>query len=196
MRDMRHKRKNSDLRAVILETARHLFASRGYAQTSVHDIRKAAEVSIGAVYHHFDNKEAIARALLGDFAEKLTGALRDIVARHRSAHDRCLAAMAYLFAISESFPEAMDFYLFARHREFLTSDAPSLASSPLALLQKMVEDGIAKGEIRALPPRIATACLFGGALRMIRLLLEGEIEGPLMANLEEIWDCSWRAVAR
>ena len=196
MRETRLKRKDRDLRAVILETARHLFASRGYAQTSVHDIRKAAEVSIGAVYHHFDNKEAIARALLGEFTEKLTNALQDIMTRHRSAHDRCLAAMAYLFAMSESFPEAMDFYLFARHREFLTNDAAPFASSSLALLEKMVEDGIAKGEIRAQSPRIVTACLFGGALRMIRLLLEGEIEGPLMANLEEIWDCSWRAVAR
>lgn len=173
-----------------------LFATRGYAHTSVHDIRKAAEVSIGAVYHHFANKEAIARALLAEFDEKVAGALQDIRARHHTAHDRCLAAVAFLFALSESFPEATAFYLFARHGEFLTDEISHRTSPLLGQLQEMVEHGIANGEIRDMTPHVATACLFGGPLRMIRLLFDDDIKGPLLSYLEEVWDCAWRSIGK
>jgi AcrR family transcriptional regulator len=196
MYDSKEKSKRRDLRADILETALRLFADRGYAATSVHDIRKAARVSIGAVYHHFENKEAIARALHGWFTEKLTGALQDIADRHQTAHDRCLAAIAYLFALSESFPEATAFYLFPNHRDFLPEGQTLFSSPPFARLQQMVEQGIADGEIRSMPPRVAVAALFGGPLQMIRLLVEGDIQPPLMPSLENVWDCAWRAVAR
>lgn len=196
MPDVKEKRKEGEIKGRILETALHLFATRGYSETSVHDIRKAARVSIGAVYHHFDNKEAIARDLHAGFSDKLTAALRDIEIRHRTAHDRCLAAVAYLFAMSESLPEATAFYLFARHREFLSTESSLFFFRPFLALRKIVDQGMARGEIRTMSPLVAVTSLFGGPLQMIRLLFDEEIDGPLMPLLEEVWACSWRAVAR
>jgi AcrR family transcriptional regulator len=46
-------------RAAILAAARELFASQGFAATSVDDIAEAAGVAKGAVYHHFASKEAV-----------------------------------------------------------------------------------------------------------------------------------------
>jgi AcrR family transcriptional regulator len=43
----------------ILEAAKHLFAARGFATTSIDDIAARAGVKKGAVYHHFDAKEEI-----------------------------------------------------------------------------------------------------------------------------------------
>jgi AcrR family transcriptional regulator len=43
-------------RADILEKARYLFASQGYASTSAREISAAAGVTVGAMFHHFDSK--------------------------------------------------------------------------------------------------------------------------------------------
>jgi AcrR family transcriptional regulator len=50
--------------AAILASARALFAARGFELTSIDDIAERADVAKGAVYHHFDSKEAVFTAVL------------------------------------------------------------------------------------------------------------------------------------
>ena len=47
----------------LLAAARELFAADGYAATSLDAIAEAAGVTKGAVYHHFESKRAIFRAV-------------------------------------------------------------------------------------------------------------------------------------
>jgi AcrR family transcriptional regulator len=49
-------------RGVLIDTAQQLFAERGYAGTSTTDIVAAAQVTRGALYHHFEDKEDLFRA--------------------------------------------------------------------------------------------------------------------------------------
>jgi len=48
-------------RAALLDEATRLFATRGYAGTSLEDVAVASQVTRGAVYHHFDGKQALFR---------------------------------------------------------------------------------------------------------------------------------------
>src|ERR1700756_2415026 len=43
-------------RTALLETARRLFGARGYAAVGTEEIVRAAGVTRGALYHHFDGK--------------------------------------------------------------------------------------------------------------------------------------------
>ncbi|MCU0311733.1 MAG: TetR family transcriptional regulator [Acidimicrobiales bacterium] len=43
-------------RASLVELAAELFATRGYLETSIRDIARAAELTTGAIYGHFRNK--------------------------------------------------------------------------------------------------------------------------------------------
>jgi AcrR family transcriptional regulator len=52
--------------ADILAAARRLFAGAGFDGTSIDDIAARAGVAKGAVYHHFDSKEAIFTRVLED----------------------------------------------------------------------------------------------------------------------------------
>lgn len=56
--------KSSETRKAILEAARTLFLSQGYHGTSMRQIAQSASVTIGAIYHHFADKEAIFQAIL------------------------------------------------------------------------------------------------------------------------------------
>jgi len=51
-------------RAALLDGATFLFAARGYAGTSLEDVASASQVTRGAVYHHFEGKQALFEAVL------------------------------------------------------------------------------------------------------------------------------------
>ena len=40
----------------LLEAAKNLIAANGYENTKIEDICQIAQVSVGAFYHHFDEK--------------------------------------------------------------------------------------------------------------------------------------------
>ncbi len=60
-------------KAAILDAARSLFVSRGFDATSVDDIARESQVSKGAVYHHFQDKQEV-------FVEVYRGAEQAVVA--------------------------------------------------------------------------------------------------------------------
>jgi len=64
-------------RARILEAALRLFQEKGIAETSMSDIERAAGVSKGALYFHFDSKEALVLAALAKAREDFTRFLKE-----------------------------------------------------------------------------------------------------------------------
>lgn len=179
----------------IITAALWLFTQRGYFSTTVPDVARAAQVSVGSIYHHFKDKEDVARVLYADLVERLQDALMEIASRHASAHDRCRAVMAMLFEMTESNRDAMDFMLYAKHREFLPSELPVCSSRPFETMRRFVQEGMARGEIRQMDLMVATSCLFGGAIRLITARLDGVLAEPLPERLDAVWGCAWRGVA-
>jgi AcrR family transcriptional regulator len=56
--------KAASTRAKIIAVARRLFATRGYTGTSTEAVLEESQVSRGALYHHFENKEALFAAVM------------------------------------------------------------------------------------------------------------------------------------
>jgi len=89
----------------------------------------------------------------------------------------------------------MSFMLYIKHREFLPNERPVCSSAPFELMRSMVQRGMELGEIRQCDVLVASSCLFGGAIRVITSGLDGILEHPLDSYLDEVWACSWKAVA-
>lgn len=53
-------------RRAILDAALNCFTAGGYEATTMADIRDAAGVSVGSLYHHYGGKDGLAAALLAD----------------------------------------------------------------------------------------------------------------------------------
>ncbi|MBL7258562.1 TetR/AcrR family transcriptional regulator [Paractinoplanes lichenicola] len=62
-------RKGQATRERILEAAAELIAQRGVAGTSTEDVRKAAGIGGSQLYHYFDSKQALIRAVITRQAE-------------------------------------------------------------------------------------------------------------------------------
>lgn len=56
--------RSTSTKAKIIAVARRLFAARSYAGTSTEAILEESQVSRGALYHHFENKEALFAAVM------------------------------------------------------------------------------------------------------------------------------------
>lgn len=182
-------------RDLILFTALQLFSERGYFATSVHDIRRSANLSIGSIYHHFDSKESIARAIYDDQLSRMTTVVEEAAATATNTRGKCRAIIASLFALSETDPLMVHFVLHARHREFLPEALPICSTRPFEMMKEIVVDGIASGEVRQLDAVVASAVVFGGAIRLLHLALDGVLSRPIAAYLEEIAESGWRGIA-
>jgi AcrR family transcriptional regulator len=59
-------------RASLVRAARELFGEKGYVDTSIDEIVARAGVTKGAVYHHFDGKEGLFRAVFEQVHTEVT----------------------------------------------------------------------------------------------------------------------------
>ena len=63
---------------VIEEAARELFIRQGFHRTSMRDIAKTAEVSLGNLYNYYETKEAIYQSIINRYSEVVNEKLSDI----------------------------------------------------------------------------------------------------------------------
>ena len=88
----------------------------------------------------------------------------------------------------------MQFVLLAQHKEYLPDEAPICSSKPFQTMKKVVVDGMAEGEVREMDSWVAATAMFGGALRMMNLQLDGVLDRPLTDYLDEVVECGWRGI--
>ena len=186
--------RGEELRQQVLDTALGLFSERGYFNTSIHDIRREAGVSIGAIYHHFENKEHLAKSLYDGLLASVDEAIARAIAERQGCFEQSRAIIELLFDLTTREPRMMQFILLAKHREYLPGEAPICSSSPFVRMRRLLEQGMASGEVRRLDPWVAATAMFGGALRMMNLRLDGALNKSLSHYLAEVVECGWRAV--
>ena len=77
-------------RAAIVKAAKRLFGERGFAGTTMDNVATATHVAKGAVYHHFETKEALFEAVFDEVSRDLVAEVHRIARSEKDA----LAAMA------------------------------------------------------------------------------------------------------
>lgn len=85
----------TDARKRLLHVARRRFALDGALAPTLDEVRREAEVSVGALYHHFPDKPALAAAvyaqLIGEYQAGFVAMLRD----HDTAEGGIRGGVAY-----------------------------------------------------------------------------------------------------
>ena len=178
----------------ILTAALDLFVERGFHNVSVHDLQKNANVSIGSIYNHFGGKEGVAKALYYHLLQEFEEMVDNIVAEDLTNRERCNKIIRLLFEYTESRRNIISYMLHAKHREFLPDEPPICSATPFKAMRNIVQQGIEEGEIRQGDPWVVAATVFGGAIRMIHLRLDGVVKEPLTRYYDEVVDCMWQGM--
>lgn len=136
-------------RTAILETAGALFAAKGYGATEMEDIRRAAGLSRGGLYHHFSNKNdllgGIIHAEIDAIAQSLRSAPDDPISALLAAGSAHLGApQGVLDTLSGA--EELRAYLAHLDQAISATLSPVLAEN----LRAAVAEGVAPAHVAEL----------------------------------------------
>lgn len=177
-------------RDALIEAARALFAERGYADVGTEEIVRAAGVTRGALYHHFDGKrelfEAVYERVEIELAERIAaGALESGAAAPLDA----MRAGAEMFLRACTEPEAQRIALL---------DGPSVlgwdrwreiaAEHGLGLIEASLQAAIEAGAIGDQPVRPLAHVLMGALDEAAMLVARADDPEQMRAEVGQTLD--------
>ncbi len=74
---MRQEDRSSATQAILIAAGRRAFLENGYAGTSTPSLAKATGVSRGALYHHYEDKKALFRAVVEEIQTEVFNAIEE-----------------------------------------------------------------------------------------------------------------------
>ena len=180
----------------IVRTAERLFAQRGFASTGMRAIAKAAQVSIGAIYHHFKSKEDILERIIRDELDRRRQALAELKRAGLPLKDQIQKIVEMHFALLKD--KRNSARLFFRERfdpsPSLRARIQDLYDEVANFIADVIGEGIAAGEIRPCQP-LVTAYAILGMMEAISLRAFGtdEVATLLMEKgPQELVESLWR----
>jgi AcrR family transcriptional regulator len=157
-------------REALIAAARGLFAERGYAAVGTEEIVRRAGVTRGALYHHFEGKRDLLRAVYEQIESEFAGRLMEAVPSDAGSLET-LGAGAQMFLDACLEPEVQQIVLL---------DAPAVlgweewreiaARYGLGLIEGILATAMETGEVRDQPLRPLAHALMG-ALDEVAMLV-------------------------
>jgi TetR/AcrR family transcriptional regulator, fatty acid metabolism regulator protein len=148
----------------ILAAASRAFAEKGYEETSITEIARAAEVSDGLIYKYFSNKRDLLEHVLRAFYERVIEDLAAKVARGKGFREQLYILISE--HLSTFVAERNLCRLFISEvriaSDYRGSAIQQLNRRYTSILINMVEEAEASGEIpKKVDPRVVRDMLFG-----------------------------------
>jgi len=181
-----------DTRDRIERAAIELFVEKGVDATSVRDVARAVDISEGALYRHFDSKDALVWEAFERNYVAFAARLETLAAAETTAR-RKLAAMIRGFCDAhDEDPALFRFLLFVQHGQ-LNKLAPG-SPNPVDAVRGVIVRGIASADIPQQDPDLATAMIFGVVLQPVTFVAYGRLSSSLTSICDRLIAASWAAV--
>lgn len=181
--------------AQVVKTARTLFVTNGYHNVSIPQIVSESGVSIGAIYHHFGNKEGMAKAVHEQTLQQFQDWLNERLASCSSVREKLQAFCRLICEVSEQDPEMMEYMLLMKHGEFLSDVPPICSTEPFRLIQEIIAAGIASKELKADDSFLAAVAFTGVILRAVELRLMGVMKEKLEKVGDHLFEHAWASIS-
>ena len=147
----------SDSRERILAAAAAEFADRGFAGAGIDRIARRARLNKAMIYYHFQNKQALYRAILREMFLTIGGRLRDVGASDRSSDDKLAAFLQAVLDEAQRRPYFPPIMLreVAEGGARLDRETLTLMSAVFQAATAIVAQGQQRGAFREIHPLVA-----------------------------------------
>ncbi|KQU28532.1 hypothetical protein ASG69_11080 [Rhodococcus sp. Leaf225] len=177
----RGERRRMRTRAKLIDAAEELLANGPFAAVRIEDIADGADMSVGAVYVHFENKDGVIAAVGERIATRAIDQLTAALEPGQSPYEQFAAAgPAYMRFLLDN--PAFLRYLATEsagpESQALQESASRTISALLSLFESAIQACVDAGEIRTLDARLMAHFLFGAWNGVAGLVL-----GPTGATL-------------
>ncbi len=188
-----------DTKELILRAALAAFTRLGYEAATIADIRAAAGVSNGSVFHHFGSKEGIAAALYGDGIRRYQAGLLGVLRRHRrDAAGGVRAAVRYHLDWVMTNRGLARFLFEIGRPDWHGARSPELRAANDAFVAGIADwlrPQVAAGQVKPLTAELFAACVIGPAQLVSRAWIAGLRPEPPAGDMAALADAAWDAVA-
>ena len=188
---MGYKVSKENTRSRIIESAKKLFADKGYQKTTVVDISRQAGLSEAALYDYFQGKEDLLLTIPDLWVLELIGDLKEQLFGIKGAVNKLRKFLWwYLRRIEEDPLDAKIVYLFLKtNANFMKTEVYSNVKTLYSYLIEIFEEGRTSGEMKSdLNPYFARDIFVGTMEHLITRWLLKDRSYSLFENLEEIFN--------
>ena len=171
----RREREREQRKRQILDTARALLLEKGMNATSINQIAKRSELSVGAIYFYFKDKEELFAALQVEGLELLHQAIIQAVNKKSTPEKKISAiAQAYLRFSEDhkNYFDIINYFLTSPETIFppqLKNEIDGHGNASIAKLTEAIREGMEKGLFKAVDPRRQAIILWSAFNGMIQL---------------------------
>lgn len=184
--------------AAILAAALVYFDERGFAATTIEEIRAGSGASVGSIYHHFGGKEQIAAELyIGGLRGYQEGFVRVLERRPDDPEAAVRALVRHHLRWVEQDPRLARFLMGRRETELRLATKVRVRELNREFFPRVaawVKRHVDAGALRALPGELWEPVLLGPCQELSRLWLSGRTRISLREAEGELAEASWRAV--
>lgn len=139
-------------RVTIIQTALELFSANGFHKTTIPDIAKKMQMSVGNIYNYFSSKDILAREIIKYTSEALGAEIQKINMLDISSEAKVKKIVEVYFGMAEERPEMIEYFLrvYLSHREVFSDDCEGMVCVSGFITEIMIffDDGVASGELR------------------------------------------------
>lgn len=187
----------SEVQDEILLAALKLFVEKGYFNTSLIDIKEAAELKDTAtINQYFKTKQMIAAQLHANILDSLSVSIDDIRRTNEKPSEQLRAIVDLLFKLTDEAPDVLKFLLILNVKEFLPEAKPLHEYKPFKKIINIIEAGSKAGETRNISPQLGYAEFFGIIDHTLRLALTGFFDKKADFYQSQTWLAAWNTIAK
>ena len=168
----RTRAETEETRATLLATARRVFTEHGYADTSMDDLTAQANLTRGALYHHFGDKKGLLAAVVDQIDAETDRRLQAISDAAGDAWEgfrrRC---RAYLEMALE--PEIQRIVL-RDARAVLGGASPESQRHCVESMQRLIDRLMQQGVVEEADPQVLASLIYGSLAEGAFWIADGE----------------------
>jgi AcrR family transcriptional regulator len=167
-------RDGSETKEKIERAALALFVKRGIAETSIRQIAKAAKVSLGAMYNHYQSKDELAEVLFAELFHRIGAELERLAEGKGLFSARLKALVAHVFE-SVARDEAAVTYLIRTRQDYMGRVRPG-DGNPFLAFRNLIARAVEAGELPKQDALVATAMIVGAVNQVVELFVAGRVK--------------------